>query len=312
MAEQYDVRRLGRFGGRRRWRRSAPRAAIRTDEGPRFCLNTSTIRGQKLPLARQIDVAIEAGYDGVEPWIADLRQHQQQGASLADLGKRLADAGLKVESAIGFANWIAPDAVKRAEALEQARAEMALVREMGGSRIAAPPAGGTGESLPLADVAARYGELLKIGANEGVTPQLELWGFSKTLSRLGELAYVASEAGRPDACVLPDVYHIYKGGSDFNGLSLFAGGAIHVFHVNDYPLDPPREQIRDADRVYPGDGEAPLRLILSILRRNGFTGALSLELFNPEYWKQDALEVARTGLAKMKAAVAPVWSAVSP
>jgi hypothetical protein len=31
---------------------------------------------------------------------------------------------------------------------------------------------------------------------------------------------------------------------------------------------------------------------------------LSLELFNPEYWKQDPLQVARTGLEKMKAAVA--------
>jgi len=31
---------------------------------------------------------------------------------------------------------------------------------------------------------------------------------------------------------------------------------------------------------------------------------LSLELFNPNYWKQDALEVAKIGLAKMKEAVA--------
>jgi hypothetical protein len=30
---------------------------------------------------------------------------------------------------------------------------------------------------------------------------------------------------------------------------------------------------------------------------------LSLELFNRDYWKQDALEVARTGLQKMRAVV---------
>jgi hypothetical protein len=30
---------------------------------------------------------------------------------------------------------------------------------------------------------------------------------------------------------------------------------------------------------------------------------LSLELFNETYWKQDALEVARTGLEKMRAVV---------
>ena len=38
----------------------------------------------------------------------------------------------------------------------------------------------------------------------------------------------------------------------------------------------------------------------------GAAPALSLELFNKDYWKQDALEVAKTGLAKMKAVVAKV------
>ena len=74
--------------------------------------------------------------------------------------------------------------------------------------------------------------------------------------------------------------------------------------MNDYPADPPRETIKDADRVYPGDGIAPLTQTLQGLFATGFRGTLSLELFNPEYWKQDALLVARTGLEKMKESVA--------
>ena len=53
----------------------------------------------------------------------------------------------------------------------------------------------------------------------------------------------------------------------------------------------------------PGDGVAPLKEILRELRRIGYRGVLSLELFNRDYWKQDALTVARTGLEKMKAVV---------
>ena len=49
---------------------------------------------------------------------------------------------------------------------------------------------------------------------------------------------------------------------------------------------------------------APLGQLLKDLLATGFAGTLSLELFNPEYWKQDALEVARTGLAKMRECVA--------
>jgi hypothetical protein len=35
----------------------------------------------------------------------------------------------------------------------------------------------------------------------------------------------------------------------------------------------------------------------------GFRGMLSLELFNRDYWKQDALTVAKTGLEKTQASV---------
>ena len=74
--------------------------------------------------------------------------------------------------------------------------------------------------------------------------------------------------------------------------------------MNDYPKDPARETIKDADRVYPGDGIAPLGAILKTLFLRSFCGVLSLELFNPEYWKQDALAVAKKGLEKMKESVA--------
>ena len=73
--------------------------------------------------------------------------------------------------------------------------------------------------------------------------------------------------------------------------------------MNDYPADPPREKIGDADRVYPGDGVAPLRAILRGLLANGFRGALSLELFNRDYWKQHPMTVVKTGLQKMRSAV---------
>ena len=85
---------------------------------------------------------------------------------------------------------------------------------------------------------------------------------------------------------------------------MIAGSRMHVFHMNDYPADPPRETIGDADRVYPGEGVAPLTKILRTLFDNNFQGALSLELFNRDYWKQDPQTVASRGLQSMKQAVA--------
>ncbi|MCA9094682.1 MAG: sugar phosphate isomerase/epimerase [Planctomycetaceae bacterium] len=267
----------------------------------RFCLNTGTIRGQNLGIVREIEVASKAGYDGIEPWLRTINEYVAQGGTLKDLKKRLEDSGLKLESAIAFAQWIVNDPDKRKAALEEAKRDMDVMAQLGGTRIAAPPAGANDDpNLPLPVVAERYRALLEVGAEIGVTPQLEVWGFSKVLSRLGEAAYVAVEAGHPNSCILGDVYHIYKGGTDFNGLRQLSGVGMHVFHMNDYPANPPRETITDADRVYTGDGVAPLAKIMQTFREIGFEGALSLELFNRSYWERDALEVAKTGLEKMK------------
>ncbi len=275
------------------------------DEAPfGFCLNTSTLQGFNLPIDEIVSIASKAGYTAIEPWIRELDRYAENGGNLEELGTKIRDAGLMVPSAIGFFDWAVDDDERRRAGFEEARRCMKLVRQIGGTRIAAPPAGATDRSdLDLGQVAVRYRQLLEVGDDLGVVPQVEVWGFSKTLGKLGEAALVAVEAGRPDACILPDVYHLYKGGSGFAGLRMLSGRAIHVFHLNDYPAQPPRDRIADSDRIFPGDGIAPLDDVIRDLRAIGFRGALSLELFNREYWKRDPEWLARTGLEKMKSAV---------
>jgi len=288
-----------------------------------YCLNTSTVRtfdgkggATPRPIVELIDIASKAGYNAIEPWIPELDSYVKAGGSLKDLAKRIHDAGLAVPDAIGFAEWIVEDPERRKKGLEQAKRDMDMVAQIGGQRIAAPPVGATGGksqrddpkfTLPVVDLlvaADRYRVLLELGRSMGITPIVEVWGFSKTLKRLGEAILVASECGHAEGCVLPDVYHLFKGGSDFAGLSLLGPKAIGIFHVNDYPADKDRVTIADADRVFPGDGIAPWKSILGTLRSMGYGGYLSLELFNRDYWKRDPHGVAKEGLNKLKAVVA--------
>ena len=269
----------------------------------RYCLNTSTIRGQKLGIVEEVHLVAQAGYQAIEPWMAEIDVYTNGGGSLKDLNKLIRDSGLTVESAIGFAPWIVNDASQRHQGLEQARREMGIIAELGGQRMAAPPAGAKTETIQLTAVPARYRALLEVGQQAGVAPELEVWGHSQTLSQLGEALYVAAEAQHPQTCLLLDVYHLYRGGSGFDGLKLLSGQSMHVMHVNDYPAEPKPPEITDAHRVYPGDGIAPLGQIFRDLAANGFDGFLSLELFNRDYWQQDALTVLKTGLEKTRAAV---------
>lgn len=269
-----------------------------------YCLNTSTIMGQKVGLEREIEIASDAGYDGIEIWIPTLNKFIEEGGSLKELKKKIDDLGIKVENAIGFAEWIVADDTKRAAALEQAKKEMGLLAQVGCARIAAPPAGATKDVVIDLDKAGkRFHDLLEVGIKEGVIPQLEIWGFSENLTRLSQVLHVASECGHAKTRILPDVYHLYKGGSNFDGLKLLNGASVEIFHMNDYPASPGREEIQDKDRVYPGLGVGPVKQVLQDLYNAGGPKVLSLELFNRTYWEKDPLEVAKTGLKSMQDSV---------
>ena len=277
---------------------------------PRYCLNMSTINSSQVPVREQVKIAADAGYHAVELWMRDVDKFAQEGGKLAELRSEIADLGLAVDSAIAFGNWIAEDASVRKKGLEQAKRDMETLHAIGGSRIAAPPVGATkGERLDLNRVADRYRTLLEIGSAQGIVPQLELWGFSKNLATLEELLFVAAAAQHPDACILLDVYHMYKGGSDFTNAGFIPGTRTTTLHMNDYPSSPPRAEISDKDRVYPGDGIAPIGSLLRTMVGNGFHGTLSLELFNRDYWKLPPDQVAKAGLAKMKAVVEAAFPA---
>ncbi len=235
-----------------------------------------------------------------------------EGGSLKDLKKYIDGLGLKVENAIGFAEWIVDDDAKRKAGIEQLKREMDLLAQIGCHRLAAPPAGKYNE--PITDwfeVADRYLKILEIGDRTGVTPQLEFWGASTSLFHISQALFVATAANHPKACILPDIYHMFRGGSGYQSLKQISGSAIEIFHFNDFVANIPRDKQTDSDRVYPGDGAAPFKQIITDLHNSGGDKVLSLELFNKTYWKKDAMEVAKTGLGKMKKLVDEAVSSIN-
>jgi 2-keto-myo-inositol isomerase len=283
--------------------RSSLPVAGRPAAGPatfRYCLNTSTISGKNPGLHRYIEIASRAGYHGIEIWVRDLEATLEAGHTLSSLRRYVEDQGLVVENAIGFAPWMAVGEA----GFEQMEREMHLLAGIGCRRIAAPPAGLSEETpLDLFEAGERYRRLLDLGRQTGVMPQLEFWGSSPVLWHLGQVLMIAAVADDPDVKILPDIYHMFRGGSGFHALGMLSGSLIDVFHMNDYPASKPREQQDDGDRVYPGDGAAPLFQILTSLRDMGGEKILSLELFNRNYWEEDPVVVAERGLSKMKSLI---------
>ena len=267
-----------------------------------YCLNTSTIRGNNLDIVGVVAAASKAGFHALEPWIMELDAYTKGGGTLKDLGKRIADAGLTVESAIAFNSFINDDEAQRAMSMERLKVDMDKVAQIGGTRIAAPP-GNSRTAVSLDNAGKYYRDALEMGEKMGVQPLLELWGTHPLLGPLRNGIYVTTAAGRPDASLLLDVFHLYKSGTPFASLTQVNGASLHVMHINDYPQAADPATLNDGSRIYPGDGVAPLRQILRGLRDSGFRGCFSLELFNRDYWTRSADENLKTGLDKIRAVV---------
>jgi sugar phosphate isomerase/epimerase len=210
-----------------------------------YCLNTSTIRGNSLDIVAEIAVMEKAGYTAVEPWVNEIDAYVTKGGTLKDLGKRFADAGLAVENVIAFNAWLDDDESRRTASMEKLKVDMDKVAQIGGKRIATPP-GQSRNPVTLDNAANYYRAALELGETMGVQPLLELWGTHPLLGPLSHGIYVSVAAGRADASLLLDVFHLYKSGTPYAALRQVNGAALHVVHMNDFPMasDVPSEQSR--------------------------------------------------------------------
>jgi len=263
-------------------------------------INTSTLRGS---LEEKVRATAKAGFDSIELWSGDLSRIEKEGKPLDDLRKLLADLGLSVPNVIGIWSPMPPDEAEKAKRYEQLKPQLAQAAKVGSKHIAAVPA----PDRPDIDVrwaARRYRELLELGRQFGITIAIEFLGPLKGIHTLGQAAAIAIEADSPDARIIPDTFHVYRGGSSFAGVRHLAGSLYALWHFNDVPKEPPREQLRDGDRILPGDGILPLPQLLKDLWASGFRGPLSVELFNQELHKKDPFEVAALCMEKMNALIA--------
>jgi sugar phosphate isomerase/epimerase len=202
-----------------------------------------------------------------------------------------------VPSVIGLWNAI-PGTMPEFEAsLKETRRRMRMAHDIGAEHIQTIP-NTLPENFNQKWVADRYRDIIEIGMKEfNIKPALVFVKYF-TIKTLGQAVGIAMDANHPNAMVIPDVYHMYISDGGFEGLKMLKGDAIAIFQFNDAPNTPAFKDLRDEHRVYPGDGILPLTSIFKDLKATGYKGFISLEMYNPNYYKEDLLQVAKTGLRK--------------
>ena len=261
-----------------------------------YCLNASTIR--PTPLMDKIRIAGEVGYSAIELWHDEIEAFVASGRSLSDIKKALSDAGLALPTTIYLRGWCDTTGAEHAAGLEECKRRLQQAADLGAVHAIASPAGG---QVDVALAARNYRELVELGLSFGVKPAMEYLGFVEQINTIESALEIMTLSGHPQATIIVDPFHNFRGGGSFSSLSKLRGDQVAISHFNDTPASPPRLEQHDHSRVLPGEGHLVLKEWISLLKQIGYRSWLSLELFNEALWAQDPKDVAARGLETMRA-----------
>ena len=186
--------------------------------------------------------------------------------------------------------WIPGPA--HAASLETWRRRCEQFASLGVQKIYSPSL--TNRRVTAEDFAATPGcirEAGEIAAEYNLTAMIEFLRTSTHLATLPSALNMIREAAHPSVRPMLDFFHFWSGLSKFDDLDMLEPGELAHAHFQDL-LDGPRELINNNSRLIPGDGIAPVVRILQKLSEKDYNGALSVELFRPEYVRGDPFQVA--------------------
>ena len=250
----------------------------------------------KADLPADIAAAARAGFKTLEIWAAKMDEYLAEHTA-ADLKALFLDHDIRPASinSIEFITFRTPPEYEEVKA--RCRELCELCAALGCDKIVVvpsptPPDGATREEIKAESVKVLR-ELAHMAGPYDVKLAFEFLGFGWCSVRTLELCReIVDETDRDNVGLVIDTCHFFAGGSALSSLEGMPPEKILIFHINDVE-DRPKETIADAHRLLPGEGVIPLREILSRLRRTGFDGLCSVELFRPAYWERDPDDLAR-------------------
>ena len=258
----------------------------------KLALNGATT--MRADLATDVRAAAAAGFDCLEIWAAKLRKFLREG-SAAELKSLLDAHGLEPYSINSIESITFRDAEGHARLLEECEELCRTASEIDCPYVVVVPSrlpegkswGDTvEESVRVLD------ELGRVAERHGVGLAFEFLGQPGcSVQTLDQAAGIVNQLGREDVGLVLDSFHFYAGGSRLESIDALDAARLFVFHINDAE-DRPREELEDRHRLLPGAGILPLKEIATALARIGYDRVTSVEIFRPEYWESDPLELA--------------------
>ena len=242
-----------------------------------------------------VKAAVAGGYSGITLWPQDLESGRAEGLSDSEMRALVEDHGLVVADLDPLLGWT-PQALPgpgEAQITLAPEEEFYAMAELFGAR-SLNVAQGFGAELDLDRAAEDLAGVCDRAADHGLLITIEFlpWSGIPTIDVAWDLV---GRVGRPNASVMFDTWHWFRGGADLDLLRRLPGQAIGSIQLNDAPVRGPEDLVIESmqARLMPGAGSIPLVPVLQTLDEIGVSAPIGVEVFSARHASLSAEEIGR-------------------
>ncbi|TQL40434.1 4-hydroxyphenylpyruvate dioxygenase [Homoserinimonas aerilata] len=241
-------------------------------------------------LTEKLHACAAAGFDGVEIMDADLVAAYESPEEIRALCERL---GLTIDLFQPFRDFEGVDDATFADNMRRAEAKFDVMQRLGATLILVCSNVATA-TIDDDEVAARQlGALADLAATRGIRIAYEALAWGRFVDDYRHAWRIIQLADRPNLGTCLDSFHILSRGHDPAGIEQIDGDKIFFLQLADAPaLNMDVLSWSRHHRLFPGEGAFALTDFLAHVLRAGYTGPLSLEVFNDTYRQTDAVRTA--------------------
>ncbi|MFF3442769.1 bifunctional sugar phosphate isomerase/epimerase/4-hydroxyphenylpyruvate dioxygenase family protein [Streptosporangium sp. NPDC002721] len=261
-------------------------------------------------LTEKLVAIAAAGFDGVEIFENDLLVCPY---SPEEIRARAADLGLGIDLYQPFRDFEAVPAPVLAANLERAERKFRVMERLGADLLlvcsnVSPAA--IGDDALAAEQLRRLAER---AAEHGIRIAYEALAWGRHVNEYLHAWRIVRMADHPNLGTCLDSFHILSRGSDPIGIEAIPGEKIFFLQLADAPLLAMDVlQWSRHYRCFPGQGTLNVTGLVQHVLNAGYTGPLSLEVFNDHFRQADTARTARDGMRSLIALEQTLHGAAHP
>ncbi|MGJ7578874.1 bifunctional sugar phosphate isomerase/epimerase/4-hydroxyphenylpyruvate dioxygenase family protein [Variovorax sp. RHLX14] len=229
-------------------------------------------------LRQKLEAIAAAGFDGIELFEADFINFN---GTAAELGRIAADLGLSIDLYQPFRDFEAMPEPQFRRSLDRAERKFDLMQAMGAPLVLCCSNTSPATIDDPALAAAQLHELAERASRRGLRVGYEALAWGRKTSLYRQAWDIVRRADHPDLGLILDSFHTLSLKDDPAGIAEIPGDKIFFLQMADAPLlEMSVLQWARHHRSFPGQGELDVIDFFVQTLRAGYTGPLSLEIFN--------------------------------